>query len=597
MAETKNRSQSPEGWFLSERARSWVLAFTFPSAFILGTIGYLQYPAGDEPVSLSNALYHAAQLFIMHSPHFETEVPWTLEMARWLAAASTGLVLFNAALHLFQHERMALVLRRRRQHAIICGLGRRGITVAEKLHKAGTRVVAIDKAPEQDIIERLEQLGIPLITGDASRKEILRQARIGYADKIFTLCPDDTINFSIAMMAHDMECRCDKPRQCFIHVNDAELRNAMQTNYQQSRYDTRQTLRFIDAYGPEAISLLVQSLPLDQEGISPDDERGVHLVILGFGNMGRTIAVKAAQLGRFANRKPLRISVIDRQADTTHSELLFHHPFIGEVADFHFFQQEGLSLETRSMIEKWCSETGMLVNVVICFDNPSLAYDTVFNLFPFFNWENVRVAVRVNEQDSFSFLLEGAGAKSYEDLSIIPFGVEKNLENLTEPGNDPTEKFAMDIHKAYMELVKKEYKDKPEELKGKQLSGELNEWEDLREDFRESNRQQAVHIIFKLKAAGLEMVTVYDSRPAIREFSKPLLDALAIMEHDRWVAERKVNNWKYGDPSVKKLRINKNLVDWKELSPEIKQYDYDAVSRIPKLLESVGRKMVEKVIE
>ena len=81
------------GTFIDARWRHRLLAFTFPLAWVLGTLGYLHYPQGPEPVALSNAIYHAAQLFILHAPHFETPVPWTLELARWLAAASTGWVL------------------------------------------------------------------------------------------------------------------------------------------------------------------------------------------------------------------------------------------------------------------------------------------------------------------------------------------------------------------------------------------------------------------------------------------------------------------------------------------------------------------------
>jgi hypothetical protein len=66
------------------------------------------------------------------------------------------------------------------------------------------------------------------------------------------------------------------------------------------------------------------------------------------------------------------------------------------------------------------------------------------------------------------------------------------------------------------------------------------------------------------------------------------------MEHDRWVAERKVNNWKYGDPSDKPNRINKNLVDWNQLTEEVKGYDEKTVAMIPELLKRTGKKMVKK---
>ena len=583
-----------DGWLLSEKLRLRIMAFTFPIAFLLGAYGYSIYHAENETVNITNAFYHSAQLFILHAPHFSDQVPWSLEIARWLAAASTLLVLINTALYLFHRERMELVLKRKKDHAIVCGLGRRGMAVVEMLHKEHTSIVAVENHPEPDIEERLYHMGIPLILGDATRREILQEARIQCAASLYALCPDDTTNCAIAMSGHNVDCNPGHSRKCFIHINEAELRNALQINHSTRFPDKKQTLSFIDAYGPEAISLLNEGFPLDHDGIPPNDPRKVHLVILGFGQMGRTVAIKAAQIGQFANKSRLRISVIDRRAAINESALLFHHPFIGDVADFSFYPQEILSPETRKQFEEWCNETNMLVNVVVCFDDQTIALDTVFNLLPVFNRKNVRVGVRVQQQDSLLFLLKGAESEKYKDLVIFPFGIEKGYENLTDPGLNITEKFAMDIHKAYEDLIHEQFKSDPGELESRKKSGELKDWNNLSEDFRESNRQQAAHIYIKLRAVGLEITHISDSRPAIMEFEKKTFDLLAELEHDRWVAERKVNNWKFGETTDKPNRINRNLVGWELLDPEIKKYDYDAVARIPLLLAKIRKKMVLK---
>lgn len=574
--------------------QSGILLITFPAALILGILGYHEYPFGNEAVTWSNACYHSAQLFLLHAPHFGKEVPPMLEIARWMAATSTGLVLINAAVHIFQHERMGIKLILRRKHTIVCGLGRRGIAVVEKLHETNIHVVAIDKDPEPEIMERLHSLGIPLIIGDAAKREILKQARTKRASNIYSLCPDDTTNISIALAAYTVSETAGSTIQCHVHINDAEVRNALQANHKENQVIKGPKFNFIDAYGPEATSVLAHGLPLDHDGVTPNDTRQVHLIILGFGCMGRTIAAKAAQLGQFANRERIRISVIDRHADANKAALLFHHPYIDDVADFSFHQQEVLSPATRLLTEKWCNEPNMLVNLVICFDNPSLAYDVIFNLLPFFKKNNVRVAVRTNETESFNFLLKGAGASKENGFHINPFGLEKEFENLIDPKKVEAEKFAIDIHTAYVAVIREEFKNNPVELENKEKSGELNPWETLREDFRESNRQQALHMYFKIRACGFEIVEETDSRPEILEFEPVLFKVLSIMEHDRWVAERKVSNWKYGDPSDKPNRINKNLVDWNQLTDEVKGYDEKTVAMIPELLRRAGKKMVKK---
>lgn len=585
---------------MSEKIRLRLLVISFLTALTLGTSGYYHYHVGEETVSFSNALYHAAQLFLLHSPHFGEPVPWTLEIARWLAALSTIFLIFDFAIRFFYREKTGLKLQRLKNHSIVCGLGSKGMAVVEKLYQTDKKIVAVEKFPDAEIEERLRRMGIPMVTGDATKKEILLEARIKSAKSVYALCPDDNTNCAIAMIATNISKHEGFSGKCYVHINDTELRSALQTNQHKNDLDSKQTLSFIDAFAPPALSLLVNGFPLDHNGISPNDRTGVHLIILGFGRMGRTIAVKAAQLGQFANGKPLQISVIDNQINVPESSLLFYHPYIGQVSEILLYQQNILSPETRNLLETWCNEPDKIVNVAICVDNQEIAFSTVFNLLPVFNRKNVRVAVRVADSESFQFLIERAKSDKYSDLRIIPFGMEKGYENLTNPDKDEPEKFAMDIHKAYVSLVHDQLKNDPKELDKRKQSGELNQWNNLKEDFRESSRQQAIHMYFKTRAAGYEIVELADERPAIEKFegqdSKTgMFEILAIMEHNRWIAERRVNNWKYGVHSDKPNRINKYLVDWSKLPEDIRQYDYDAVARIPLLLKGIGKKMVEKI--
>jgi hypothetical protein len=206
----------------------------------------------------------------------------------------------------------------------------------------------------------------------------------------------------------------------------------------------------------------------------------------------------------------------------------------------------------------------------------------------------VRVGVRVQQKETLSFLLKGAESEKYKDLFVFPFGIEKSFESLTNPGLNKTEKFAMDIHMAYVDIIRDQFKDDHAELAKRGESGELKLWNDLSEDFRESNRLQAAHIRIKLRAAGMEIADLTDPRPAVMAFENETFDMLAELEHARWIAERKVNNWKFGETSDKPNRINKNMIEWDSLDNKIKKYDYNAVALIPQLLEKTGRKMVVK---
>ena len=128
---------------ISETLRFRLVALSFFTALTLGTIGYYHYPAGEETVSFTNALYHAAQLFLLHAPHFGHPVPWTLEIARWLAALSTLFLLIDFAIRFFYREKTGLKLQSLKNHSIVCGLGSKGMAVVEKLYQSDKKIVAV----------------------------------------------------------------------------------------------------------------------------------------------------------------------------------------------------------------------------------------------------------------------------------------------------------------------------------------------------------------------------------------------------------------------------------------------------------------------
>ena len=70
------------------------------------------------------------------------------------------------------------------------------------------------------------------------------------------------------------------------------------------------------------------------------------------------------------------------------------------------------------------------------------------------------------------------------------------------------------------------------------------------------------------------------------EFTKDEIETLAEMEHGRWCAERYSDGWKWGDQKDVDKKISPYLVSWDVLSDDIREYDRQAVRKIPELLAS-----------
>jgi len=113
----------------------------------------------------------------------------------------------------------------------------------------------------------------------------------------------------------------------------------------------------------------------------------------------------------------------------------------------------------------------------------------------------------------------------------------------------------------------------------------LGSWDELPEEFKESNRAQARQIGEKLAVIGCLMVPAFD--PTLEfAFDDRELQLLARLEHDRWMKERTAQGFEPGP--ARYGRVRPDLVPWERLSDEARARNIQAVRRIPEMLARVG---------
>lgn len=116
-------------------------------------------------------------------------------------------------------------------------------------------------------------------------------------------------------------------------------------------------------------------------------------------------------------------------------------------------------------------------------------------------------------------------------------------------------------------------------------------WQELDESRRESSRDQARDIPAKLRAVGCDIAPLDRTRANDFAFADEEVERLASAEHARWVRERTADGWTPGDKDAAR-KTTPYLVPFEELPAEIADYDRDAVREIPRLLASVGLRVV-----
>ena len=70
-----------------------------------------------------------------------------------------------------------------------------------------------------------------------------------------------------------------------------------------------------------------------------------------------------------------------------------------------------------------------------------------------------------------------------------------------------------------------------------------------------------------------------------------VLESLSILEHDRWVTERKASGWVYGETKDSANRISPYIAPWGAIPESIKEYDREAVRNMIPILSGLGIKV------
>ncbi len=136
-----------------------------------------------------------------------------------------GVMLFNKQVR--KGEWQVAVASTFRNHIVVCGLGKLGYRVVEQLLQFGEEVVGIEQREEGRFVERLREMGVPVIIADARQPEALVKAGVPRARAIIPCTQDDLTNLAIALDAREM-----KPDiRVVMRMFDAELARKVERGF------------------------------------------------------------------------------------------------------------------------------------------------------------------------------------------------------------------------------------------------------------------------------------------------------------------------------------------------------------------------------
>lgn len=563
--------------------REWPLVATLAAiAAALGYVGFerLLAAAGD-PASSFDLIYLTLQLFVLESGSVDGPVPWQLGLARFLAPAVAAYTAIKGLTFLFRDHLTGLRARRQRNHVVICGLGRKGLALAHGLLGRGERVVAIERNTESDRLAALRAEGGLPVLGDGRSRRCLDRAAATRARYLVAISEDDGMNAEIVTRAQELASERGGGGPRYVcHVVEPHLWSLLRATEFEHRPDT-DDLDYFNVFDSGAGELLRLHPAWDPGAL--DAGAAPHLVVVGMGRFGERVVVAAAQHWGL-DRPPgarLRVTIIDRSAEAKREAFALRYPHLAEVCELH-----GAALELDSAAFYRGDFLGdrearaAISAVYVCTDDDRAGLAAALVLDRHLAGCRAFVAVRLTQERGLAELLR-AGDGEEELDRIRPFGL---LERACTPElvlGGTRELLARAIHEDYVRQSRARG-DTPE------TNPSMVPWNDLPEQLRESSRDQAAHIGAKLRAIGRSVAPLTDWKALELELPEDQVERLAVMEHDRWVEERRRRGWRTGREKDVDRKISPHLVPWDELPEDVKAYDREFVQRIPFFLARTG---------
>ena len=524
--------------------------------------------------------------------------PWQLVIAQFAIPGIAFFSVIGGTLKLFYNKvrrDMHIVMAgRQKDHVIICGLGTTAMEVVKNLHDLNKNrgLVVIDPIGAEINAATCEKLGIPVLVGDAKSEGILKIAGLHHARSVVVATGDDASNIEITMRLRDFHdafpLNARSRLTIYAEIDNDWLFAKMhsQENHALGLFDCE--IRLFNSYENGA-RLLIQDMPLP---IAPELAAGA-LVVIGFGKMGRAVAMQFLRAAPTALGQKMQIIVLDRESEKAEQALMSNIPTAREFGHFEFLSVELTSDKTANwdiVIKKIADEP--LLAVVTClkedFDNLYVGME-MRRVLDSHDQFHVPIYVRLQHHNRL-----GRYAASTEAMIPIAdrlkgFGTLESLLSREILMNASIDMLARAWHEEYRRTL-------PEARRGSPAD---RPWSELPEFYKMSNRRACDNLPIKLAQAGLRMEKV--SKPgltnfkvkgtdeaAVCELTAEEADLLARLEHGRWLIERRMLGWRHGPKRSETKRLNPLLVDWEKLPEFDKAQRRQETGDLPKMLAGAG---------
>jgi len=554
----------------------WIVGFLTLVAFLMAFSGYSMLFASEGiQRNTLDLLYQSIKIFGMDFvDEFSSPVPWQLETARWLAPALLVYAAIKAILYLIRREIKSAFVKYYHDHVIIVGLNEMTRYLVSDLLIHREKVVVVGDIADMRKLDPLEKKGAVIVEGDLPAKNFLRNLGAARAKYFVFLSDDDEKNIEDAITVKNYLAEHGKGRNktLYTHIPDDIKLNEIsglrlfEDRQLQQVSDNKCDIRIFSAYERAARIIFNKYSPDSFKRIASPDDPPARIAVVGSGSLAQSFILRVARLGHFANLRLTRVTLF-QDGDTVIKRLETSFRQIRNFIDLELVDTAPDLFDSEKFRSMHAGDP--FSAVYILGDDDAVTSGILNKLSRIDIPEPVNVIAAVNNPESM--LSRRVAEKNLAGIELHKFHVTD--ETFTSEGliSETLDKLAKVVHEDYRSKLKVEDPSRSSH----------RPWELLPPDFKNQNREQADHILVKLRALG------YDTNHKIGSVVVPpeKVELFSHMEHNRWWAFMAMNGWVRGEKRDERMKKHTDLRPYAELTEEIKQSDRNAVLNIPFLLE------------
>ncbi len=518
----------------------WIVAFLALIALFLGTFGSIEYLSSQSKYAgFPDAFYRACQLFAFNF-YDAGPLPWKLEIARWIAPAATLGALFKSIASVVGGHGVQWKLARLTHHVILTGT--RSAMSGDDL---GTRitVAAVLDTPRPPI--RLSSCRILVTAPDM--ESLASECGVDRAASV--LIDAKSIDEGLAWL-HAIYSHCSSTGRTGLDITVflPEASMCSRLDVVTARFEPQLRMVYLtraDLQASKFCQALGKALSRNIEAITSE----IELALIGSPTLCHAAAKRLAALLIAEPARTIKLHILCRGEMTSSNRSIDWTDLID------FAPQLRWKVSANAMDEEIANALRSAQSAGICCDTADETL-TALDLSKRFGIGTPPPTVVLISGD---WLARNIHQSLAED-NVIPVVLALDDELAAAATSPSLDAMAQAIHQHYLDS-------------NPGNSPAAVAWSELPVRYRQSSRLQAESLMFKLLALGNSIESASSDSSRLAKRIKDDIETLSEAEHLRWMTEKKLRGWIYGERRNDHLMHHPSLIPYADLPDEEKEKD------------------------